>query len=138
MDSVEDLNGKQFKQVSRMQEANLVAFVVYSNAIDDVHGPYLFPSAIKLFNLLAWDEANAAADWQLPQTAATATATATEDFLFRAFWAGQLCVQRASCSSPSCSSPKWVRKSWQRLTAFSIWAANRTHIIIVFWYPVIG
>lgn len=33
-------------------------------------------------------------------------------------------------------STQSVRKSWQRLTAFSIWAANRTDIIIVLRYPV--
>lgn len=44
-------------------------------------------------------------------------------------------VSRSDCSRSSCS-PKSVRKSWQRLTAFSIWAANRTDIIIVFRYPV--
>lgn len=45
--------------------------------------------------------------------------------------------RRVDCSRSSCS-PKSVRKSWQRLTAFSIWAANRTDIIIVFQYPVMG
>lgn len=34
-------------------------------------------------------------------------------------------------------STQSVRKTWQRLTAFSIWAANRTVIIIVLRYPVI-